>query len=151
MSFSITLYRTKSENNRVAKTLYDGVQLTGNLREESDVVHPEILIEGNYIGYNYCYIPEWERYYYIRDIHLLRTNLMRLSLEVDVLMSFKEQIKQESAVIDKQSRVLDANMYIDDGDWVVQNNEFIQIKNFDNGFNNEGEFILIVAGGGLGT
>ena len=76
---------------------------------------------------------------------------MRLSLEVDVLMSFKEQIKQESAVIDKQSRVLDANMYIDDGDWVVQNNEFIQIKNFDNGFNNEGEFILIVAGGGLGT
>lgn len=151
MSFSITLYKTQSENRKVTKTLYDGVQLTGNLREESDIVHPVILIEGNYIGHNYCYISEWGRYYYIRDVELVRTNLIRLTLEVDVLMSFKDSIKKESAILDKQARILDANMYIDDGDWVIQNNEFIQIKNFPNGFNNEGEFILIVAGGGLNT
>lgn len=151
MAFDITLYKTNDENRKVTKTLYDGIQLTGNLREESNIIHPEILIEGDYIGHNYCYIHDWGRYYYIRDINLVRTSLMRISLEVDVLMSFKEQIKLESAVIDKQSGILNANMYLDDGDWIVQNNEFIQIKNFSNGFNNEGEFILIVAGGGLNT
>lgn len=150
MAFEINMYKTQSENNRVDKVLYDGIQISGTLRNESEIVHPVIRIEGNeFIGYNYCQIPIWNRYYFIRDITSVRNNIFDLHLEVDTLMSFKDSLRKEAAIIDKQAKIKDANMYIDDGDWIVQNNEFIQILNWDNGFNNEGEFILIAAGGEL--
>lgn len=150
MAFEINMYKTQSENNRVDKVLYDGIKIYGTLRNESEIVKPVIRIEGNeFIGYNYCHIPIWNRYYFIRDITSVRNNIFDLHLEVDTLMSFKDSLRKEAAIIDKQAKIKDANMYIDDGDWIIQNNEFIQILNWDNGFNNEGEFILIASGGEL--
>lgn len=145
--FDIDLYIVSDENNKVHKTLNQGVQISGALRNETDVVHPVILIEGSFWKYNYCYIESWDRYYFIRDKRSIRNNLTELHLEVDVLMSHREQLVKLAAIIDKQSRISSANMYLDDGDWVIQNNEFISVLDFPNGFNNEGEFILIAAGG----
>ena len=149
--FNIDLYIVSDENHKVNKTLNQGIQITGTLRNETDVVHPTILIEGSFWKYNYCYIAEWCRYYYIRDKRSIRNNLIELNLEVDVLMSHREQLMKVNAIIDKQASISNANMYLDDGDWIVQNNEFINIINFSNGFNNEGEFILIAAGGGVSS
>jgi len=149
--FNIDLYIVSDENHKVNKTLNQGIQITGTLRNETDVVHPTILIEGSFWKYNYCYIAEWGRYYYIRDKRSIRNNLIELNLEVDVLMSHREQLMKVNAIIDKQASISNANMYLDDGDWIVQNNEFINIINFSNGFNNEGEFILIAAGGGVSS
>lgn len=145
--FNIDLYIVSDENNKVNKTLNKGIQIQGALRNETDVVHPTILIEGSFWSYNYCYIEEWGRYYFIRDKRSVRNNLIELNLEVDVLMSHREQLLKVAAIIDKQSRISSANMYLDDGDWIIQNNEFISVLDFPNGFNNEGEFILIAAGG----
>lgn len=154
MAFEMVLYNVLDENNKVSKTLEGPFQITGTLRNESEVVHPTILIE--YIGafnFNYCHIPVWNRYYFIREVKSVRNYLWELSLEVDVLMSFADEIKKVPAIIDKQASISNANMYIDDGDWVVQNDEFIQIRELPSGFNDEGEFILIAAGGGqvIGT
>lgn len=149
--FDIDLFIVSDENHRVNKKLNEKQTITGSLRNETDVVHPVILIEGAFWNYNYCYISEWDRYYYIRDKRSIRNNLIELNLEVDVLMSHKEQLLKVNAIIDKQASISNANMYIDDGDWIVQNNEFINIINFSNGFNNEGEFILIAAGGGVSS
>ena len=146
--FDIDLFIVSDENHRVNKKLNEKQTITGSLRNETDVVHPVILIEGLFWKYNYCYIAAWDRYYYIRDKRSIRNNLVELNLEVDVLMSHREQLLKVNAIIDKQESISNANMYIDDGDWIVQNNEFINIINFSNGFNNEGEFILIAAGGG---
>lgn len=146
--FDIILYNVLDQNNKVDKKLEDGLDITGNLRTESDVVHPSILIEHSLpMSHNYCYIPVWNRYYYIRDVRSVRNNIVELKLEVDVLMSFRSQIRNVPAIIDKQASLSNSNMYIDDGDWVVQNDEFIQIRELPSGFNNEGEFILIAAGG----
>ena len=48
---------------------------------------------------NYCYIPEFGRYYYIDDIISLRTGLWELSMSVDVLMSNKEKIATQVAMV----------------------------------------------------
>lgn len=146
--FDIVLYNTIDENKKVDKRLQDGFQLTGTLRNETDIINPIVLIElNNLAGYNYCYIEVWKRYYYIKEVVSIRTGIVELHLEVDPLMSFRDQIRKIPAIIDKQASLSQANMYIDDGDWVVQNNDFIQIRNFESGFNDEGEFILIAAGG----
>lgn len=50
---------------------------------------------------NYVYIPEFNRYYYINDIISIRTNMWRLNMHVDVLMSYKKQIKQMNAFVNR--------------------------------------------------
>ena len=137
---------------KVDKKLSIGYGIEGTLRNETEVVHPVVLIEGEYLAdYNYAHIEEFNRYYFIRDMKSVRNNIIQLSLEVDVLMSYSEQLRNNPAIIDKQQSLSNANMYIDDGDWIIQNNEAIQILDFEGGFNNEGEFILIAAGGGVNS
>ena len=98
---------------------------------------------------NYVYIPEYNRYYFVTDIINLTGGRYELHCKVDVLMSFKDYILNLSCIVDKQSSKDNANMYLDDGSFVVQSKEFVDTINFPNGFNDNGEFILITAGGGV--
>ena len=98
---------------------------------------------------NYVYIPEYNRYYFVTDIINLTGGRYELHCKVDVLMSFKDNILNLSCIVDKQSSKDNANMYLDDGSFVVQSKEFVDTINFPNGFNDNGEFILITAGGGV--
>lgn len=98
---------------------------------------------------NYVYIPEYNRYYFVTDIINLTGGRYELHCKVDVLMSFKDYILNLSCIVDKQSSKDNANMYLDDGSFVVQSKEFVNTINFPRGFNDNGEFILITAGGGI--
>lgn len=98
---------------------------------------------------NYVYIPEYNRYYFVTDIINLTGGRYELHCKVDVLMSFKDYILNLSCIVDKQSSKDNANMYLDDGSFVVQSKEFVNTINFPRGFNDNGEFILITAGGGV--
>ena len=148
----IYLYHTTSPDNRMIKYLDRSLQLTGNLRDVSNVVNPTVLIEGNIADlvdlYNYAYIPSFNRYYFINEMQSYRTNIISLSLTVDVLFSFKDEILDNVAIVDKVQRLSDANLYYDDGSFITDSRDFYTIKTFENGFNDVGEFILITAGGG---
>lgn len=144
----IDLYINSSENNRVSKVLSGKFELTGTLRGETNVVNPEILIEHtNPTGYNYAYIPEFNRYYFINEFTAVRNGLWRVRLAVDVLETYKTQIKQMPAIIDKQQNKGNSNLYLNDGSYVIDSRSYNTILNFSGGFNNGGEFILITAGG----
>jgi hypothetical protein len=97
--------------------------------------------------YNYAYIPSFNRYYFIDDMQSYRTNVILLSLTVDVLFSFKDEILDNVAIVDKVQKLDDANLYYDDGSFITDSRDFYTIKTFENGFNDVGEFILITAGG----
>lgn len=98
---------------------------------------------------NYVYIQEYNRYYFVTDIINLTGGRYEIHCKVDVLMSFKDDILNLSCIVDKQSSKDNANMYLDDGSFVVQSKEFVDTINFPRGFNDNGEFILITAGGGV--
>lgn len=98
---------------------------------------------------NYVYIQEYNRYYFVTDIINLTGGRYEIHCKVDVLMSFKDDILNLSCIVDKQSSKDNANMYLDDGSFVVQSKEFVNTINFPRGFNDNGEFILITAGGGV--
>lgn len=144
----IDLYINSSENNRVSKVLSGKFELTGTLRGETNVINPEILIEHtNPTGYNYAYIPEFNRYYFINEFTAVRNGLWRVRLAVDVLETYKTQIKQMSAIIDKQQNKGNSNLYLNDGSYVIDSRSYNTILNFSFGFNSNGKFILITAGG----
>ena len=146
----ITLYTNESEKNKLEKTITNSILLEGNLRDESSIINPIILISSNkedipYM-YNYAYIPAFGRYYFITDIESVRTGIWRVSMHVDVLMSYKEQIKNLNVIINN-SEETGANDYLSGNQWITNVKNTTSIVNFPNGLNDNGEFILITAGG----
>lgn len=67
-------------------------------------------------------------------------------MHVDVLMSYKEQIKNLNVIINN-SEETGANNYLSGNQWITNVKNTTSIVNFPNGLNDNGEFILITAGG----
>lgn len=144
----IKLYKTSSPRKKLVKDLTDGITLVGTLRAQSSVMSPTFTVQDiSVVGYNYCYIPVFGRWYYINGIDALRANLYELSLGIDVLMTYAAEIRQNYAIVDKVDSLGAAYNYINDGSWVNTNRMKQSIINFATGFNDTGEFILITAGG----
>ena len=143
----IRLYNNISDNRTVRKKLLNEFSLTGTLRDSCSLLEPVINIENNnVVRFNYAYIPDFQRYYFVKEITNLRKNIWTLELEVDPLMSFKGDILALQVVVDKQSSDVIGDEYIDDGSLVADANTFTSVYNLSNGFNDHGEYILITAG-----
>lgn len=148
MAFTISLFKTASENNRVVKVLTDEKQLSGELRNQTSVLNPSIRIESadNISTYNYAYISEFGRYYYITDIVSVRTNCWVVSLRCDVLMSYKDEIQSLNVILNNTQETGLSN-YLSSPNWVNLVKTKTDIKAFPSGLSEQGEFILITAGG----
>ena len=143
----IKLYYNSSDNRCIKKALTDEFSITGTLRELTSIINPEITITSSVpLRYNYCYIPLFQRYYYINNIESVKNNVWKLVMEVDPLMSFKKDILLLKAVVSKQTDENNGDEYIDDGSLVTDNLMFKTVYNFANGFNSNSEYILITAG-----
>lgn len=146
MSFNVQFYINSSENNRLTKDIALQTTLTGTLKNECSVVDPIVLVAGNvstFSGINYMYIPEFKRYYFINNVRSIRSNLVEITGHVDVLMSFADGIRSNSAIIKRQEGQW--NLYLNDGSLKCYQNPLILTKAFPSGFSTQ-EFVLAVAG-----
>ena len=148
----LNLFSCTAENERVDKTNYisNRFVMNGSLRDESSVIDPVIMIEKNnptLYDYNYMYIPEFKRWYYINDIISVRNGLWEIHAHVDVLYTWGADIKRMNGVADKLEDILNANVYFDDGSFIMDSRNDIEVKEFPNGLNENGSYILICAGG----
>lgn len=143
---NITLYVNSSENQRMTKTLTYVGAFSFSFKDESSVFNPQVLIAvgSSLADVNYAYISQWGRYYYVTEIQVVRTGLFLLKLHGDVLMTWKDQILNCSAVIKRQQNQY--NLYLDDPEFKIYNQERVEIYNFSGGFNKALEYILTVAG-----
>ena len=146
----IKLYKNLSENNVIGKTLTQIKSVEANLKNDVSVINPTFILyyTDNILQSNYCFIPKFNRYYFIDEIVPITGDRCIVKCRVDVLESFKEDIKSLTVILDKSQSIYKSNKYLDDGSFVVENKDFNTIYNFPNGFNEEGTFILICAGGG---
>lgn len=143
---NITFYQNISEYNAVNKSIRELTTITGTLREESSIIDPVITISDidNIVGsMNYAYIPEFNRYYFITNIESVRTNLWRVSFHVDVLYTYRAQIKSNSAIIERNENQYD--LKLNDGLFKTQQNPRIAQFPFPSGFNTW-NFVLAIAG-----
>lgn len=104
-TFDINLYKNSAEPNKVDKTaeLSTVGTISGVLRQECSLINPEIIIQYDKPpDFNYCYIANFGRYYYIENIVSMRQNLWRVRLRCDVLMTYKTQILNLTARIARQ-------------------------------------------------
>lgn len=144
----ITFYNNLSERKVIRKTLTNALNLSGTLREATSVTNPIITVESTsvIVGYNYCYIPDFSRYYFVVDAKSMRNNIWAITLKVDVLMSFQEAILVTPAIIDHTTES-NVTQYMDSDVWKRTVRDKTDIINFPNGLSESGGYILITAGG----
>ena len=146
MSFQIRAYNNKSPANFVSKSLTTHSTLTGTLRDGSSLIDPVIIIQSTTIPtFNYLYIQEFGRYYYINNYVNLVNQMYELHCHVDVLMTYGYTIKQNSAIIARQET--EYNMMLDDGWFQAYQNPYYRVQTFSNPTPFEDQsFVLVVAG-----
>lgn len=144
----ITFYVNNEEPEKVNKNLGTGQTFEGTLKDRVIIERPSILIETDIDinDYNYFYIPEFNRYYFRTGIEIVRNNLFRISGRTDVLMSFKEPMKNFQVILD-HSEVTGVTNYQSSPVWQALVKTKTDIINFPYGLSENGEFILITAGG----
>lgn len=109
----IRIFNNISEPNRVDKSDYitQTLILDGSFRDSVSITHPVIDIKSkNIIDGNYIYIEEFNRYYFVRSIEIVRTGLYRMYCDVDVLMSFKTEIGNLRAVVKRNEFTYDDSL-----------------------------------------
>ena len=99
--------------------MYNGIRITW-----------DTFINDYVLSANYIYIPDFNRYYFINDITSVRQNLWRLSLHVDVLMSYKKEISNTYAVVGRNQYVF--NDYLLDDRVSFTNKKEVYYYNIDN-------------------
>ncbi len=104
----LTLYKNQDGDNVLNKTLVNGYDLTIWLKAETDVTRPRIVlstVEGvNFNDFNYAYIAELNRYYYLDSVANMNARLWRLDLSCDVIESYKADILASSARLRRNIR-----------------------------------------------
>lgn len=142
---NITLYKNNSEKNKVGKTLTSASGRVGTLREGCEVVNPSIIIEGNNLSdFNYMYIPEFHRYYFITGITSIKNGLWQIDGHCDVLESYKDSIKENTAIIKRQESIWD--LYLNDEKFKAESTNKTATILFPNNLFNTVNFILTSAG-----
>ena len=142
----LIFYTNASDPETIGKSLTAVTTLSGYLKNDCDVINPRIVVENTgMVNANYCYIAEFGRYYYIDRQTILSNNRVTIEMSVDVLESFKTQIKALSCIVDNSTQKNDN--YLQSDIWTNKVKTKTDIVQFPSGLNNDGEFILITAGG----
>lgn len=160
--FQIQLGTNTSAMNVVDKEFTQLFSAQGTLRAPSSIIDPVVTVllsnrEEYRASCNYAYIPAFNRYYYVTNIVAVEGvidttaetpqphQIWEFHLHVDVLMSFKEQIRAQSAVVARQENTY--NLMLDDGFFMTYQNPKLQTKLFSvpDPFETQ-EFVLVVAG-----
>lgn len=153
MAFDIVFGINSSENNALTKNVEAIVTLNGVLREGTSVIDPDFLVEASIediIQCNYLTVASFNRKYFIKNISMDITGLIRVTAHVDVLSSFAEEIRANKAIFRRQESQRGYNLYINDGSLVAYQNPYVLTQPFPSGFTGAG-FVFVVAGGTAGS
>lgn len=126
---NIFFYTSSAEPNSFPKVLGKAIRYQGELRDECDILNPVLTIEGLNpdTTFNYCYIPDFKRYYFITESSVVRTGLMEFVLHVDVLQSWSSQILEQEGIVLRNEYEYNS-MLIDDMVNILPNNDGITIE-----------------------
>lgn len=142
----IDFYKINDVKNKINKTL-DVPYTINNVFFKSgdiDIIKPFLRLSRNMTQYNYCFIRELNRFYFIDDVIIENNGIRNYKLSIDVLMTYKTEIMNNKTHIIESENVINA----DNIEYSEKNNEVISTFNFpDNPFENNKTDVLICVRG----
>ena len=147
---NITLYKTKSANNVINKKLASEKNLGNSclLLDNTSVTSPAVIIGGitsldSISDYNYAYIAQCHRYYYINDIIALSGGRVKIVLTVDVLKSYASDILNSTQLVTRQKNK--GKMYLADADWTIDGRTYLRSQYFsENHFSPQNDSLVLI-------
>ena len=99
----IDLYTTDSAKNVLNKKLTKVKTIDGTILEyDQNVNNLRISLYSSDI-FNYVYIPDFERYYFVNDVSISENGIKIYDLACDLLMTFADIVKQSIIKLDGNS------------------------------------------------
>lgn len=101
---TLQLYNNTSESTKAVKNLIEIGTAEGTLRAPTDILNPTIRLPwstGQSIPWNYCYIPEFRRYYFVVSMTAFSMNLIDVTMHVDVLSTYWDFVKELDCVVSR--------------------------------------------------
>lgn len=95
-NMTITFYKTVSSENQIQKVLTDSKTFTGTFKNDLGILNPKIIIsDSDYLilDFNYCFIHELNRYYFVKNITILSNNRFLIDCKIDVLKSYADDLQ----------------------------------------------------------
>lgn len=90
---TINFYSYNGHPNTVNKQLGDFTAIEGDLRQTFDVLRPTVTLRKQpRPTFNYCYIPDLGRYYFVERVSFEGNNAYELSLRIDALKTYESEI-----------------------------------------------------------
>ena len=143
---TVIFYKYDGIKNKINKTLSGGLTVNDVIiQNDFDITNFDLLIKNNSfnIEYNYCFIPDLNRYYFIENIEKMNGSIYKIRITVDVLKSFASQIENINAIITKSENP--NNNFVDCEKSETFESEVI---NLTDNFNHSGNLILVTSLGG---
>ena len=147
MSITVTLKVNSSPVEKIGKTLSTGTDFSCKLKDDTSILRPTLIISSlsSLASFNYMYIADFGRYYFIDDIVSINQGIWEVSGHVDVLETYKTAILANKAIVKRQQSQY--NLYLDDPDFHAYNYERIQTLQFPtNSFSKALEYVLVCNG-----
>ena len=144
----VDFYYNESENNVINKHITKIKTTECIVKADIDVKEPilELTFDADLHKANYVYIESMNRYYYISDKQNVVGNRFRIYCNVDVLESFKNDILKEQVILASTENI-GSNNYLSSNVWKSTVKDKTEIKTFPSGLLENGEWVLITAGG----
>ena len=143
---TIIFYKYNDIRNKINKTLSGGLTVNDVvIQNDFDITVFDLLIKNSDFNseYNYCYIQDLGRYYFIESVEKMNGSIYKIRLTVDVLKSFSTQIENIQAIITKSENP-DDNFV----DCEKSENYTSEVINMTDNFNHNGNLILVTSLGG---
>lgn len=141
----IKLYKSSSDPRVVSKSLSDEISYnSATARDAFDIMGGSIVIttSSDLSGYNYAHVVDVNRYYYIKDITVLREGVWQLELSIDVLMTYAAEIRALHGTVDRQTNL--NNGYISDPEYKALTFSQIVTKTFPNEMTNDTIILMTI-------
>lgn len=140
----IITYSLTEDGHHIPKHYTPVGTLTGSVRDAVDIENPTIRIDhAGTDTFNYIYVPEFNRYYYVLDKVQVRTGITDLICHVDVLESFYRQFIYSPMIASRSDSTY--NKFIPDGERVFQQDQLHIYKNLG-GFSGDFSMIMVTVG-----
>lgn len=140
----IVFYKFTKKENSTARPQVGGFSVSGILNENTSIISPSLSIKFgvDITGYNYAYIPDFNRFYKIVS-WVYALGLWRCDLYVDALASYKPQIGEMNNYILRSAS--ESNGNIIDGLYPTTPQTGILESSAESAFN-ENQFIIHYVG-----
>lgn len=142
---NITLYVNTSDPKAVNKTLTNDLNISGIAKDPLDMVNPVIEVEGDIVAslgqYNYMYIEDYARYYFI-SITGESYRLSTITGHCDVLSTSKNWLKLRQATVSRNESLY--NAYLEDPNFSSYAYTNIVLKKFPTAVNLDSIVLMTV-------